>query len=40
MSMKWCNLMNMWCSDMDEEDLDNAGCEGDCKSCDECDDVN
>lgn len=34
--MKWCNLMNMWCSDMDEEDFENACCDGECSGCDEC----
>ena len=39
MSMKWCNLMNMWCSDMDEEDFANACCDGKCSGCDECEEV-
>lgn len=37
--MKWCNLMNMWCSDMDEEDFANACCDGKCRSCEECEEV-
>ena len=37
--MKWCNTMNMWCSDMDEEDIDNANCDCDCDSCDDCEDI-
>ena len=27
--MKWCNVMNMWCSDMDKDDCD------DCEECEE-----
>ena len=38
--MKWCNTMNMWCSDMDAEDIENADCDGDCDSCDDCEDIN
>ena len=37
--MKWCKAMNMWCSDMDEEDVENSGCDGNCNGCDECEDV-
>lgn len=37
--MKWCNLMNMWCSDMDEEDIKNADCNGCCNGCCECEDI-
>lgn len=37
--MKWCNVMNMWCSDMDNEDAENAGCDGNCNGCEECEDV-
>ena len=37
--MKWCKAMNMWCSDMDEEDVENTGCDGNCNGCDECEDV-
>ena len=37
--MKWCNLMNMWCSDMDEEDIENADCDGYCNGCCECEDI-
>lgn len=32
--MKWCNVMNMWCSDMDKDDCDNAMCD-DCEECEE-----
>lgn len=37
--MKWCNLMMMWCSDMDDEDLENCICDGDCSDCYYCEDV-
>ena len=37
--MKWCKAMNMQCSDMDEEDVENTGCDGNCNGCDECEDV-
>ena len=39
MGYKWCNVMNMWCSDMDEEDCNNAQCDGDCKNCEECEEI-
>jgi hypothetical protein len=31
--------MNMWRSDMDEEDFENAMCEGDCEDCSECEQI-
>ena len=37
--MKWCSIMNMWCSDIDEEYKDNIGCDGDCRDCEECEEV-
>ena len=37
--MKWCSIMNMWCSDIDEEDMANIGCDGDCRHCEECEEV-
>ena len=37
--MKWCNVMNMWCSDMDDEDIDNACCDGQCYRCEECEEI-
>lgn len=37
--MKWCNLMNMWCSDMDNDDIENVDCDGECDGCCECEDV-
>lgn len=38
--MRWCNVMNMWCSDMDKDDCDNAMCDGDCDDCEECEEIN
>jgi hypothetical protein len=29
----WCEIKNMWCSDTDEEDYAENGCDGDCKGC-------
>ena len=37
--MKWCNVMNMWCSDMDKDDCDNAMRDGDCDDCEECEEI-
>lgn len=37
--MKWCNAMNMWCEYMDEEDFEDACCDGECGWCDECEEV-
>lgn len=37
--MKWCNLMNKWCSDMDNDDIENVDCDGECDGCCECEDV-
>lgn len=37
--MKWCGYMNMWCSDMDDEDIKMAGCDGECKCCDDCEEM-
>lgn len=37
--MKWCNLMMMWRSDLDDEDLENCICDGDCSDCYYCEDV-
>lgn len=37
--MKWCNEINMWCSDMDKEDIENASCDGECDGCSECEDI-
>jgi hypothetical protein len=32
----WCNAMNMWCCEMDDEDFEMAGCDGQCNEGDEC----
>ncbi len=37
--MQWCEIMNMWCSDMDDEDVENCHCDGDCGRCEQCSDV-
>lgn len=34
---KWCNAMDMWCCEMDDEDFEMAGCDGQCNEGDECD---
>lgn len=36
-SLQWCDLMNMSCSDMDNNDFDSADCNGDCEVCCHCD---
>ena len=37
--MLWCNGMNCWCSDMETEDKEMCGCDGNCKGCEECEDI-
>ena len=37
--MEWCNYMNMWCADMDDEDMEMAGCDGECNCCADCVDI-
>lgn len=33
--MRWCNVINMWCNDVDDDDKENfCQCDGDCKNCD------
>ncbi len=35
--MSWCEILNMWCGDIDEEEQQyNACCDGDCKGCEFC----
>lgn len=34
--MKWCEILNKWCFDIDEIDMDEAVCDGDCSNCDHC----
>lgn len=35
--MKWCNLLNMWCDDIDDDVA--HFCDGDCNCCDEMEEV-
>lgn len=37
--MKWCKVINMWCSDMDEEEYEYLGCDGKCNGCYECEEI-
>lgn len=37
--MKWCNQMNMWCSDMVDEDFADSCCDGKYNFCDKCEEV-
>lgn len=37
--MKWCNQMNMWCGEMDEEDINNCECNSTCDDCDDCEEI-
>lgn len=37
--MKWCNEINMWCSDIEEEEQEMIDCDGDCKNCERSEDV-
>ena len=37
--MKYCNYMEMWCSDMDDDDISNADCYGDCEGCCYCEEI-
>jgi hypothetical protein len=34
--MKWCNILNMFCDDIEEEEKEFIQCDGDCKNCEEC----
>lgn len=36
--MKWCNLLNMWCDDIDADDVSGL-CDGDCHCCDEMEEL-
>jgi hypothetical protein len=43
--MKWCPLINMFCDDLDEEDISYVQdiyscCDGDCRHCSEVEYVN
>jgi len=38
--MKWCNIYNCWCSDVEEViDVEDAECDLDCKNCEECEEI-
>lgn len=34
--MKWCDVLDTWCGDIDVIDMEEAGCAGDCLYCDHC----
>lgn len=34
--MKWCEILDTWCSDIDAIDMEEACCDGDCLHCDHC----
>lgn len=38
--MLWCSIMNMWCKDMDEDDKETICCDGNCKGCENSEEVN
>lgn len=29
----WCSILNMFCSDTDQEDKEDICCDGDCANC-------
>ena len=38
--MDWCNRINMFVDDIDDEDKDNfCGCNSDCSHCDDCEEI-
>lgn len=39
MAYQWCEVVNMFCSDMDEEDQEHIGCDGECSDCGYCSEV-
>lgn len=36
--MKWCNRISMWCDDIEGEEIEMCGCDGNCKGCEDCED--
>ena len=34
--MKWCNRISMWCDDIEDEEIEMCGCDGNCKGCEDC----
>lgn len=41
MGYLWCNRLNFWCSDTEEEEEEHevAGCDGDCRSCEDSESI-
>lgn len=37
--MKYCNYMRMWRQDMEEDDIFNADCDGECEACCYCEEI-
>jgi hypothetical protein len=37
--MKWCERINMFCSDIEDEEMEMCECDGDCGNCDDCTDI-
>lgn len=37
--MRFCNCMEMWRKDMEEDDISNADCDGDCEGCCYCEEI-
>lgn len=37
--IRFCNCMEMWRKDMEEDDISNADCDGDCEGCCYCEEI-
>ena len=37
--MKWCNRINMFCCDIDDEEMEACGCDGNCRGCEDCSEI-
>lgn len=37
--MKWCDILNMFCSDIENEEIEISECDGKCDECDYCSEV-
>jgi len=37
--MRWCNKINMFCSDIEDEEIEMCGCDGECMGCEDCTDI-
>ncbi len=35
----FCHMLNMFCSELEQEDFEVVGCDGDCKNCEEMQEV-